>query len=89
MGNSIKTRIVKIGNSKGIRIPKTLLDQAQLSEEIEVEVQGNKLIISSAGNPRQGWDEQFAEMNKRGDDSLLDPEAFSLSTFDSDEWEWE
>jgi antitoxin MazE len=88
MGNSIKTRIVKIGNSRGIRIPKILLDQAKLGDEIEMELKGDKLIIHSLQNPRQGWDEQFVEMARRGDDKSLDSEAANLTSWDKDEWEW-
>lgn len=88
MRNGVKSRIVKIGNSRGIRIPKILLDQANLGEEVEVELKGNKLIISSLQSPRQGWDEQFAEMGSRGDDRLIDSEAIKLSSWDEEEWEW-
>jgi antitoxin MazE len=88
MGNGIKTRIVKIGNSRGIRIPKILLDQAKLGDEIEMEVKGNKLIIHSLQNPRQSWDEQFVEMARRGNDRLLDSEVAIPSSWDKDEWEW-
>jgi antitoxin MazE len=88
MGNGVKTHIVKIGNSRGIRIPKILLDQAKLSDEIEVEVQGDKLIVRSVRSPRQDWDKQFAEMARRGDDKLLDSEAANPSSWDKDEWEW-
>jgi antitoxin MazE len=88
LGNGIKTRIVKIGNSRGIRIPKVLLDQAKLGTEIEMEVQGDKLIIHSPWNPRQGWEEQFIEMARRGDDKLFDSEAAIISNWDKDEWEW-
>jgi antitoxin MazE len=70
MGSCTKTHIIKIGNSRGIRIPKILLDQAKLGDEIELEVQGEKLIVRSVRSPRQGWDEQFAEMARRGDDKL-------------------
>jgi antitoxin MazE len=88
MGSGIKSRIVKIGNSRGIRIPKILLDQAKLSDEIEVEVQGDKLIVRSVRSPRHGWDEQFAEMARRGDDTLIDSEAANISSWDENEWEW-
>jgi antitoxin MazE len=88
MGSGIKTRIVKIGNSRGIRIPKVLLDQAKLGNEIEMEVQGDKLIIHSPRNPRQGWDEQFIEMARLGDDKLLDSDVTSTSIWDKYEWEW-
>jgi antitoxin MazE len=88
MGSGVKTRIVKIGNSRGIRIPKIILDQAKLGDEIEMEVQGDKLVIHSLRNPRQDWDKQFVEMARLGDDKLLDSEAASLSRWDKDEWEW-
>jgi antitoxin MazE len=88
MGNGIKSRIVKIGNSRGIRIPKVLLDQANLGDEIEMEIQGDKLIIRPVRNLRQGWDEQFAEMARRGDDELLDSEIISLSSWDKEKWDW-
>ena len=88
MGTGTKARIVKIGNSKGIRIPKVLLDQAALGDEIEIEVQGDQLIVRSARGPRQGWNERFAEMASLGDDKLLDSEVISLSNWDKDEWEW-
>lgn len=88
MGSGIRTHIVKIGNSRGVRIPKVLLDQAKLVDEIEIELQGDKLIIHPLRNPRQGWDEQFVEMARRGDDKLLDSEAVSPSNWDKDEWEW-
>jgi len=88
MGNGIKTRIIKIGNSRGIRIPKVFLDQAKLGNEIEMEVQGERLIIHSLRNPRQNWDEQYFEMARRGDDKLLGSEATSTSNWDKDEWEW-
>lgn len=88
MGSGVKMRIIKIGNSQGIRIPKVLLDQAKLGDEIEMEVQGDKLIVRSVHSPRQSWDEQFIEMSRRGDDKLLDSEAGYLSSWDKDEWEW-
>jgi antitoxin MazE len=88
MGNSLKTRIVRIGNSQGIRIPKIILKQVELSDEIEIEVQGDQLIVRSIRGPRQGWDEKFAQMANRSDDRLLDSEVTSLSKWDKDEWEW-
>jgi antitoxin MazE len=88
MGSGVKTRIVKIGNSRGIRIPKVLLEQAKLGDEIEMEVQGDKLIVHSVKRPRQGWDEQFAEMALRGDDKYSSSEVISSSNWDKDEWEW-
>lgn len=88
MGSGIKARITRIGNSRGVRIPKILLDQAKLGEEVELEAREGELIIRSRRAPRAGWGEDFARMAARGDDKLLDAEAISLSTWDKDEWEW-
>lgn len=88
MNPVVKTRIVKIGNSQGIRIPKLLLEQLHLSDEVELEVQQNQLIIRPARSVRQGWDEEFQKMAEQGDDQLLDQAATSLTRWDADEWEW-
>ena len=88
MSISITTRVVKIGNSRGIRIPKPLLDRLGLAEEVELAVEGDQLIIRPIRRPRDGWDEQFELMAERGDDRLLDVEASSLTRWDAEEWEW-
>lgn len=84
----MKTRIVRIGNSQGIRIPKLLLDQSGLAGEVELEVQHRQIIIRSAHLPRAGWAEAFLSMAKRGDDALLDSQAFASEEWDEDEWTW-
>jgi antitoxin MazE len=89
MNTVIKTRIVKIGNSQGIRIPKVLIDQLGLASDIELEVQDGQLVIRSARRPRLGWDTQFRHMAEHGDDHLLDAIPASLSTWDEEEWSWE
>ncbi len=85
--NTIKTRIVKIGNSQGIRIPKLLLDQTGFGEEVELELQDNSIVIRASHSPRYGWDEQFKMMAEQGDDQLLD-EPLQLSSWDDEDWEW-
>ncbi len=72
MAMNERSIVVKIGNSRGIRIPRALLEQAGLTENVELSVQGDKLIIQSARQPRRGWDAQFARMAEVGDDQLLD-----------------
>lgn len=64
----MKTHIVRIGNSQGLRIPKPLLDQSGLHGEVELEVQDQRIIIRSAEPPRQGWDQAFHAMAEAGDD---------------------
>lgn len=84
----MKTRIVRIGNSQGIRIPKPLLDQTGLKGEVELEVQDQQIIIRPAEYPRKGWAEAFERMTETGDDALLDEIPAALSTWDDEEWEW-
>jgi antitoxin MazE len=86
MGTAIRTRIVKIGNSQGIRIPKLLLEQSGIHAEVEIEVQGDRITIRSASPLRSGWDEAFAAMSKQQDDVLLD--EVSTTDWDRVEWEW-
>ena len=88
MTNIITTRLVKIGNSQGIRIPKLLLEQVGLSDQVQVEVEADRLILWSAPMRRQGWDEQFQRMAEHGDDQLLDAGDMLLTQWEETEWEW-
>jgi antitoxin MazE len=86
MGAAVRTRIVRIGNSQGIRIPKPLLEQSGIHTEVEIEVHGDRLIIRAAPRLRVGWDEAFAAMAERDDDVLLDD--INTTDWDRVEWEW-
>ena len=86
MSNSIKSKIVRIGNSRGVRIPSAMLEQAGLEDEIEMVVERGKLIIHAAQHPRQGWAEAFASMAECGDDHLLDEPT--PTQWDEEEWVW-
>lgn len=84
----MKTRLVPMGRSQGIRIPKPLIDQAGLQRDVEIEVGKNSLIIRPRSKPRSDWESRIKKELKKGDNHLLDPEVSSLSTWDQDEWEW-
>lgn len=84
MNTTIRTRIIKIGNSQGIRIPKLLLEQSGIHTEVEIEVQSDQLIVRAASQARLGWDEAFATMAERKDDVLLDD--FATTNWDQVEW---
>ncbi len=84
----MKTRIVWIGNSQGIRIPKSLLEQTGLSGEVEISVEDGALVIRPLKKPRAGWAAALQQMARRGDDALLDDVSPSLSQWDESEWEW-
>ena len=86
MSNVIRTRIVRIGNSRGVRIPKVWLEQLNLNEEVELSVHADRLVVRSARHPRQGWDEQFRAMHEQRDDRPVD--NFPPSAWDAQEWEW-
>ena len=83
----MKTRLIRIGNSQGIRIPQPLLEQTGLEGDLEIRAEANTLVIQSARKPRDGWAESFAQMAQRGDDILLD-DVPSLSSWDDVEWQW-
>lgn len=84
----MKTSLVRIGNSRGIRIPKTILEQCRLSETVELDVEKDRLVIRPARKPRSGWEEAFRLMAQRGDDALLDRESLTSTRWDRAEWEW-
>jgi antitoxin MazE len=84
----MKTRIVRIGNSRGIRIPKPLLEQTGLRGEVEIHIENNSLVIRPLTKARQGWAAAFQEMARRGEDKLLDAVTSSMTAWDEDEWEW-
>jgi len=86
MNMPVRSNVVKIGNSRGIRIPKTLLEQADLTDEVEMTIEGNKLVIQSARHHRQGWEAKFVEMAQHSDDRLLDEPA--PNSLDESEWTW-
>ncbi len=85
----MKTRLIRIGNSKGVRIPKPLIEQYGLSEDIELILKDNEIILRSANGPRKNWDHAFKKMAQEGDDQLLHPETDeSPNNWDETEWTW-
>jgi antitoxin MazE len=81
-----RTRIVRIGNSQGIRVPKALLEGAQLPEEVELCAEPGRLLVRAARGPRFGWAEAAQAMLARGDDRLLD--EHTPTRFDVEDWRW-
>lgn len=83
---ALRTRIVRIGNSQGVRIPKPLLEQAGIGDHVELEVVEGQIAIRPARTVRAGWADQFEAMNEAGDDALID--GVGGSRWDAEEWEW-
>lgn len=84
----MKSRIVPVGNSQGIRIPKPLLEQTGLNGEVEIVAQDDSLVIKPASRPRAGWAEAFQRMAEQGDDALIDADEQSPTIWDEEEWQW-
>ena len=63
----MRTKIVRIGNSRGVRIPKTLIEQCGLEDTVELDVEHGRLVIRAAEKSRQGWDEAFRRMAEQGE----------------------
>lgn len=83
----MKTTLIPIGNSRGIRIPKPLIEQCGLTEQVEMVVRDSTIIIRAPRQPRADWDAAFAQMAQAEDDKLLDEQPAS-NRWDTEEWEW-
>ncbi len=82
----MKTQIVTIGNSQGIRIPKILLEQSSLQSEVELEVCSEGILIRPAKRTRDGWDAEFKSVSESDDDEMPDEDI--PSSFDRKKWQW-
>jgi antitoxin MazE len=82
----MKARLVRIGNSRGVRLPKPLIAEAGLSEEVELRVRGGAIVIARVALPRSGWAEAARQLHQRGEDALPDPPT--STRFDEREWKW-
>ena len=80
--------MIRIGNSRGIRIPKVLLEQYRFNDEVELEPHRDHLVIRPATKPRSGWDDAFRHMRQHGDDALFDEASLPATQWDATEWEW-
>jgi antitoxin MazE len=77
--------VVQIGNSRGVRLPKTLLEQCHITNKVKVSVSQDNITLEPVHKPREGWEEQMKRLHQQGDDTLLIPDTVDP---DFDEWEW-
>ncbi len=82
----MKTRLVRIGNSRGVRLPKPLIEEAGLSEEVEVRARRGSILILPLTGARSGWAEAARRLRERSADRLL--EEPTPTRFDRKEWSW-
>ena len=83
----VKADLIRIGNSRGIRIPKSVIEQCGFGSRVEIRVEGASVVITPVDAVRSGWDDAFKAMAEQGDDALLLPDDLEQS-FDETEWEW-
>ncbi len=83
----MKLELVRIGNSRGIRIPKPILEQCGFDEAVELKVENDHLIIAPARQLRQGWEEAFRDAGPSTQDELL-LDTLSPNKFDQEDWRW-
>jgi len=83
----IKTHLVRIGNSKGVRLPKALLAISGIEGAVEIVASEGSIVIRRDPKVRAGWEERFREMSAHSDDMLLLGDE-PLSQWDDEEWEW-
>ncbi len=76
--------VINIGNSKGIRLSKTLLEKYNIQDSIELVLEKKYIILKPKSSPRKGWEKSFKKMHKNGDDKLLMPDIFKDENFE--EW---
>lgn len=80
-------KIIAIGNSRGIRLPKQLIDELELGDTVEIETKGREVILRSAKDPHEGWEASAIAMHKSGGDNLL-LGKLPTSSWDESEWTW-
>ncbi len=81
----MKAKLIRIGNSRGIRIPKPLIEQVGLEGGVEIELEGQSLVIRPVTSVRAGWAEAAGKIAET-DEGLIDP--IVPTEFDRDEWTW-
>jgi len=80
----MKSNLIKIGNSKGVRITSSIIRECELGNEVEIKVVDKKVIIEALKEPRSNWNSSFEKMHKNNEDKLI---AEDSHDFDKD-WEW-
>jgi antitoxin MazE len=82
----MKIKLIDIGNSKGIRIPKSFIEKCGFKDELEIDIKQDKVIITSVKKtPRKGWAQSFKKMRENDDDQLI---IDNLKDCFEDEWDW-
>ncbi len=87
-GAAVRSKIIRIGNSHGVRVPKSLIEQCHLIGDVELVPTADGLLVRPIAHPRTGWSDAFRSMREHDDDRLLDRDVDSGMEWDEHEWEW-
>lgn len=79
---NMQVPVIQVGNSKGIRLSKTLLEKYQITDKIELVLEEDHILLKAVSKPRKNWEEAFAEMHRNGDDRLLIDSVFENENWD-------
>ena len=80
----METAIIKIGNSKGLRLSKTILEEYNIKDKVEMILEKGQIILKPIDQPRKDWEKAFEDMHDHKDDELLFKDVFEDENFD--EW---
>ncbi len=78
----MQVSVIQVGNSKGIRLSKTLLEKYQITDKVELVLENDYIVLKPVAEPRKNWEEAFAEMHRNGEDKLLID-----SVFEDEKWD--
>jgi antitoxin MazE len=84
----MRARVIRIGNSHGLRIPKPILEQTGIRDDVGIELGKNQIIIRPVQKARDGWDKAFKRMAEKGDDALVIDDNDVSHSWDEEEWQW-
>jgi antitoxin MazE len=82
----MKTQIIQIGNSQGVRLPKVLLEESGITGDVEIELHTEGILIRNAQRPRSRWNEAFRSMAENEDDEMID--GSPATAFEMTQWQW-
>ncbi len=82
----MKAKVIQIGNSRGVRLPKPLIKEANLQQEVDIHIRDGEIIITPIEKVRAGWIEAAKSMHQRNEDRLLSDIA--NTRFDESDWKW-
>ena len=81
----MEASIIKIGNSKGLRLSKTIIEKYNIKDKVELILEKGQIILKPIKNPRKGWEKEFEKMHLNNDDKLLMNDVFDDENLE--EWD--